>query len=146
MFVRFAQFFQYSCAAIISAFADWTLFWILNKSGIFFVYSQMIARIVGGATSFVVNKYWSFKSPQVRYMFLQSRRFIGLFVLSYFLSNFLLYFFVTWFDVQLYWAKLIGDTICFGLNFFIMKVYVYSPNYSLIKFTRNYINNLVNSD
>jgi putative flippase GtrA len=125
MLKQYKVFNRYSCTAILSAVSDWATFLILNQLGTFFVYNQMIARLVGGFTSFLINKYWSFQSPENTNILIEGRRFTMLFILSYFLSNYLLYIFTEWFSFPLLWAKFIADGICYIVNFFIMKNYVY---------------------
>ena len=137
MLGKHKDFIRYNCTAILSALSDWAIFLILNQFGIFFVYIQMIARLVGGLTSFLVNKYWSFQSPGKAVILVQGRRFIMLFFFSYFLSNYLLYLFVQIFNFPLYWAKLMADGICYITNFFVMKGYVYFEGRSISRFLRN---------
>lgn len=138
---KYKNFIRYNCTAVLSALSDWATFVLLNQFGIFFVYSQMIARLVGGITSFSINKYWSFHSPGTTHLLLQGRRFIMLFIFSYFLSNFLLYLFVQWLSFPLYWAKLMADGTCYITNFFIMRSYVYDADRSLSRFMRNFVVN-----
>jgi putative flippase GtrA len=132
-------FIRYNCTAIISSLSDWISFWILHQFGFFFVYSQMIARLIGGLTSFTINKYWSFKSLENKHFFLEGRRFALLFIFSYSLSNSCLYFLVESLQFQLFWSKLFADGICYFVNFFIMKSYVYVSERSITKYVRNYL-------
>ena len=131
---KYKGFIRYNCAAILSALSDWITFLFLNQLGIFFVYGQMAARLVGGVTSFTINKYWSFQSPGKTHILLHGRRFIMLFIFSYFLSNYLLYLFVEWLSFSLLWAKLMADGICYVINFLIMKSYVYVSGRSISRF------------
>lgn len=125
MLEKHKSFIRYNCSAVLSAFSDWATFLILNQSGLFFVYNQMIARLVGGLSSFSINKCWAFQSPGKTHLLLQGRRFVMLFIFSYFLSNYLLFLFVRKLELSLLWAKLIADGACYITNFFIMKNYVY---------------------
>jgi putative flippase GtrA len=141
MLEKYKSLIRFNCTAILSAFSDWVTFLILNQLGVFFVYSQMVARLVGGVTSFAVNKYWVFQSPRKTHLLLQGRRFIMLFIFSYFLSNYLLYFLVQWLRFPLLWAKLMADGVCYIANFFIMKNYVYFAERSISRSVKEFMCN-----
>ena len=141
MLEQYKGFTRYNCTAILSAFSDWATFLILNQFGVFFVYNQMTARLVGGFTSFSINKYWSFQHPGKSNILLEGRRFIMLFIFSYFLSNCLLYLFAQWLKFPLLWAKLMADGICYITNFIIMKNYVYIADRSISRSLKNFIFN-----
>jgi putative flippase GtrA len=138
---QYKGFIRYNCAAILAALSDWATFLILNQLGVFFIYSQMIARLVGGVASYTINKNWSFQNPGRAHVFLHGRRFIMLFIFSYFLSNYLLYVFVQWSKLSLYWAKLMADGVCYITNYYVMKTYVYVENRSVSRFLRDFISN-----
>jgi putative flippase GtrA len=141
MLNKYKGFIRYNCAAVFSLFTDWLTFLTLNQLGIFFVYNQMIARLVGGLTSFSVNKYWAFQSPEKTYIFLQGRRFMMLFIFSYFLSNYLLYFFANRLGFSIFWVKLMADGVCYITNFFIMKNYVYFSGRSISRSLKDFMSN-----
>tara|TARA_B100000315_G_scaffold249883_1_gene281781 strand:- start:2096 stop:2536 length:441 start_codon:yes stop_codon:yes gene_type:complete len=132
-------FIKYNCTAILAAFSDWVTFLILHWLGIFFVYNQMIARLVGGATSFILNKNWSFETPGKSSFLLHGRRFVALFIFSYFLSNLFLYFFVQWLKLPVFGAKLVADSICYITNFFIMKDYIFNADRSISRSLRDFM-------
>ena len=138
MLQKYKKFIRYNCAAIISTLSDWVAFLILYQFGAFFLYSQMTARLVGGITSFYINKNWSFGSPGKANTLLHGRRFIMLFIFSYFLSNYMLYVSVKWLGISLYWAKLAADGFCYIVNYFVMKSYVYIADRSLLRFLQNH--------
>ena len=134
MLKKYKSFIRYNCTAILSFSSDWLVFLILNQFEVFFIYSQMTARLVGGLSSFLINKCWSFKSSLKLQIFLQGRRFIMLFIFSYLLSNYLLFLFVEWLKISLLWSKLMADGTCYIINFFVMKNYVYTTNFEKVRY------------
>ena len=121
-FIR--EFSGFSFAAFCSFFTDIIFFIILNFIGINYLISQSIARLAGGVTSFYINRNLSFKSVNTN-LYLQLKRFIILYFLSYGLSLTLIKFIHQDLNIGLLYAKFISDFFCFLFNFCVMKLYVY---------------------
>jgi putative flippase GtrA len=120
------QFLKYVTVAMLSAASDWAVFaGLLAASGLP-IMAQGTSRIVGGFVSFGINKYWSFQSRRRERTLIEARRFLMLFVVSYFLSL-SLFSALTLIWLSPYWAKLITDTSCFFFNFLMMRFWVYRP-------------------
>jgi putative flippase GtrA len=119
-----AQFVKYVSVALLSAASDWAVFTVLFLTVGTPIVAQATSRIVGAGVSFVVNKYWSFQSPQHRRAIIEAWRFLLLFVASYSLSL-TMFAAMTYSEVAPYLAKLISDTICFFFNFLAMRFWVY---------------------
>ena len=108
--------------AIAATVAEWVAFVALTSVGMTPVAAQMVARIVGGVTSFGLNRQWSFSAQGS--MTVQGRRFLLLYAFSYGLSVSLLWALLR-LGMGSYMAKLVSDFICFGVNFIVMYAYVF---------------------
>ncbi|MBI4688708.1 MAG: GtrA family protein [Nitrospirae bacterium] len=108
-----------------SAAADWLVFMIIHFSGGANMLSQATARITGGLFSFTANRYWSFSSENTRHITVEGRRFILLYIFSYFTSLGLFYLFVNVIGLSIYLGKLLSDITCFIINFIVMNSYVF---------------------
>jgi len=89
----------------------------------------MLSRIVGGLVSFLLNKYWSFRSLEHRAILLEGIRFAILYVFSYMLSIVLVYLLVDRLGFPVYVSKLGSDSTCFVVNFCAMRIYVYASSH-----------------
>jgi putative flippase GtrA len=125
------QFSKYGGVAAGSAFFDYTVFTALLFSGVGAVPAQMVARIAGGVLSFIVNKYWSFGNKKIGGLKTEGRRFLVLYIFSYFLSLAILYLLIEQFEIKPYPAKISADITCFVVNFLVMRGYVFSDNRGL---------------
>ena len=119
-----SEFSGFSFAAFCSLLIDIVFFFILNFMGINYLISQSIARLIGGATSFYINRNLSFNNV-ISKINIQLRRFIILYIVSYCLSLFLIKSIYQNLNIDLIYAKLSSDFICFLFNFCVMKLYVY---------------------
>lgn len=120
------QFSFFSIASIASFLSDIFCFFILTNLGINFISSQCIARLIGGCVSFYINRNFSFRY-QTNKLTSQLQRFILLFILSYCLSLLAINYFHKIINIELFYAKIISDFICFLFNFLMMRIYVYPP-------------------
>jgi putative flippase GtrA len=118
------QFLKYLAVAALAAVSDWALFTVILAAFGAPIPAQATSRIAGGAASFALNKYWSFQSRQIARTFLEARRFLTLFALSYVLSL-SVFSLLAFAGLWPYWAKLIADTLCFLFNFMMMRSWVY---------------------
>jgi putative flippase GtrA len=119
-----AQFIKYVTVAVLSAASDWVVFiavmaWLGQP-----LPAYGTARVVGAVVSFFVNKHWSFESPDSGRTFIEGGRFLLLFAASYTLALTLFSVF-TFGGLNPYWSKLLADTICFFVNFLMMRQWVY---------------------
>ena len=128
----FKQVPQYSVTAVASAVCDWLVFTSLVFIGFNFIFAQMISRIFGGVLAFFLNRSWSFQNIEGHHISIQGRRFFLLYALSYSLSIFLLYVFTEWLHIQGFLSKLVADTLCFAVNFLLMRFYVFGPSEGII--------------
>ena len=115
----------YVLAALVSALSDIATFAFLGQLGLYFIYCQAASRIVGGGTSFLINKHVSFDRHHGR-AFIEMRRFALLYVASYVLSFVLIWLFHGAFGLSLLLAKPMADGACFVFNFAVMRNYVYA--------------------
>ena len=124
----FKQIPRYSATAIASAVFDWLVFASLVFIKFNFIFARMISRVFGGTLAFFMNHSWSFQNIEGHHISIQGRRFLLLYAFSYSLSIFLLYFFTEWLHLQGFLSKVIADTLCFVVNFLLMRFYVFATN------------------
>lgn len=121
-----SRFGPYGSVALLSAGGDWAIFSLLvSLLGAGHLASLMTARIVGGAISFVGNRYWTWGARRQIAITQQGRRFLLLYGFSYALSVALFSLFTVVLRLPPYPAKLITDTACFVVNFVVMHHYVF---------------------
>lgn len=121
------QSFAYISVAVVSAVSDWitfTLIVLLAPTSA--LTAQAIARIVGGAVSFSINRHWSFREQQGCGFSTETRRFLVLYAFSYVLSLLTLYLCIRVAALNTFGSKLFADGLCFVVNFLVMKTYVFS--------------------
>ena len=118
------QFLKYVTVAALSAASDWLVFIVIMATVGRPLPAYGSARIVGAIVSFFVNKHWSFQSPDHRRTVVEGSRFILLFAASYSLAL-TMFFVFTRGGFNPYWSKLVADTICFFVNFLMMRHWVY---------------------
>ena len=119
------EFILYILIAVASAAVDFTIFSVL----VFFVdfeaiLCQGISRILGGVTSFALNKNITFNGGQGNIK-VETRRFLLLYGVSYVLSLSLFGFWNKVLLIAPLIAKILSDSLCALFNFFAMKFYVY---------------------
>ena len=94
----------------------------------------MVARIAGGLTSFLSNRYWTWGANRHITLTQQGRRFVLLYVLSYALSVVLFQMLTEVFMLISLLSKLATDIACFAINFMAMNFYVYHARSGLGRF------------
>jgi len=119
-----SQILKYLIVAVLAAGSDWVIFASLMTMFGSPTAAQAVSRIVGGITSFSINKYWSFRSRELAQTLIEGPRFVALFIVSYLISLSLISL-LTYVLISPYWAKLATDTICFFFNFGMMRFWVY---------------------
>jgi putative flippase GtrA len=129
----------YISVAGLAAGSDWLLFtlisWVLPTWDVLF--AQAPARMLGGAVAFTMHRNWSFRDQQGRGLTTEARRFLGLYVFSFILSMATLYLLVDVFAINRFWGKAFADTLCFVVNFIVMKIYVFADARSLAHAAEN---------
>jgi putative flippase GtrA len=118
--------------AVTSAGFDMAVFSTL----VFFVeiepiFSQGISRVMGGLTSFGLNKLVTFKNKESKTS-VEVRRFLILYSVSYLLSLTLFSLLDRVLLMGVFISKILSDGICFLLNFVAMKLYVYRNTRGLL--------------
>lgn len=121
--LRFGKFIS---VAVLAAASDWVLFSILvSLLGMPELGSLMAARVLGGVVSFLSNRHWTWESNRHIALTQQGRRFLALYALSYAVSVGLFSALNEGLGIPAYPAKLITDSLCFGINFLVMQAYVF---------------------
>ncbi|TNC94023.1 MAG: hypothetical protein FD119_3516 [Stygiobacter sp.] len=133
--LRFAS---YSSVAALSAGSDWLTFAILmDVLGLGNYASLAIARVVGGLTSFLVNRNVTWHGTRSLAVTRQGRRFLVLYVFSFGLSLGLFILLGDILRLNPYAAKLVTDLSCFVVNFLVMNSYVYNERSGPIGWLRS---------
>jgi len=131
----------YVLAALASALSDFLVFVTLVSLKVHYIPSQCISRLVGGVVSFVINKNFSFKS-ETSNSFIEIRRFLFLYAISYFLSIFNLWFIHNVLNAPVLVAKIITDGLGFIINFVLMRIYVFANVRGIIFHLKSVFNKL----
>jgi putative flippase GtrA len=130
-----ARFVSYCSVALLAAGVDWLVFMVLISAfGLWPLSSLMVARIAGGLTSFLSNRYWTWGANRQITLTQQGRRFVLLYVLSYTLSVALFRLLTEVFLLIPLLSKLATDISCFVINFMLMNFYVYHARVGLARF------------
>jgi putative flippase GtrA len=118
----------YVSVAGLSALSDWMVFTALSwfVPGQDVVLAQATARLTGGLVAFLLHRSWSFGHQQGHGLDVEARRFLTLYVFSFCLSIATVFVLVDLLDANRYWSKAAADTLCFVVNFIVMKFYVFS--------------------
>lgn len=118
----------YITVAALSAASDWLVFtlisWFFPSADV--VFAQGPARLTGGLVAFVLHRLWSFKDQEGQGLGTEAGRFMALYVFSFCLSLAAIYVMVDLIGVNRYVGKAFADVMCFVVNFFVMKYYVFA--------------------
>ncbi len=115
---------RYLSVAVQSALSDWVVFTALVLVGAPELAAQGAGRAAGGVWSFLANKLWAFGSRDRTRFGGEALRFLVLYAFSYGLSLTLF----AWLSEPIgpWVAKLVADTTCFGVNFVVMRAWVFA--------------------
>jgi len=84
------QFLKYLAAGALAFGTEYGLYFFLFRcAGLFFLTANIFAMTAGFAVSFLLNRYWSFRSRDP--FFNQLIKYTGLFIINLFLSSSLIY-------------------------------------------------------
>lgn len=117
---------RYLTTAVASAGADWLVFKLLGWLGVGPLGAQAVSRIVGGVTSFGLNKTWTYGSAATGRTRLEVVRFGVLYAFSYVLSLGTLHVAVAVLGLPVDPSKLFADGLCFVVNFVVMRAWVFA--------------------
>lgn len=119
------QFVKYGISGCLSFVVEFSIY-----SGLTLLFPKITVLIPNSAAmfvsfwvSFLLNKYWSFKSPGS--FMKQLTKFVILFFINLAASNLMLYFMVTVGGMNKYIAKLISIAVIVCWNFIIYKKVIY---------------------
>ena len=133
----FLRFGQYSSVALAAAAADWLAFAaMVSLLDVRHLTGLLVARVLGGAVSFLGNRHWTWGNNQRISLTQQGRRFLLLYGFSYGLSVALFSLLIGAGRLPPYPAKLATDIACFVVNFLVMNAYVFHRRQGLSRLTR----------
>lgn len=131
----------YAAVAGLSAASDWVVFtlisWWLPATDV--VLTQGVARLTGGVVAFALHRAWSFRNQDGAGIGIEARRFLALYIFSFCLSLATVYVLVDLFGFNRYLSKGVADSLCFVVNFFVMKFYVFASTGALKKLARHFV-------
>lgn len=120
--------FAYVSVAGLSALSDWLVFtglsWTMPGQDV--VVAQGTARLTGGLVAFLLHRHWSFGHRQGPGLDVEARRFLALYIFSFCISIASVFILVDLLGANRYWSKAAADTLCFIVNFLVMKFYVFA--------------------
>lgn len=122
----FASAMKYVNVAIASAVVDWLVFLtLLEIMYLSSYFALVVARLFGGATSFIFNRLWTFNSLEMPAK-KQATRFILLYLISLTLAFFMFIILNKLFVFDTFVSKIVTDGVIFIFNFFVMRFWVYT--------------------
>jgi putative flippase GtrA len=119
-----AQFEKYVISGLISAGTEYTVLLVLTElAGLWYILSNTIAYVSGFWLSFLLNRFWSFKSKGniLRQLLL----YCILFVFNLLLTNSLLYFLTSIIGIPYMISKIFVMGVAVMWNFIIYKKIIY---------------------
>jgi putative flippase GtrA len=118
----------YMSVAGLSAVSDWLVFtlisWLTPERDV--VFAQAVARLTGGLVAFLLHRSWSFRDQQGLGLGTEAGRFLALYAFSFTLSLATVYVLVDLLGFNRFLSKAFADTLCFVVNFFVMKLWVFN--------------------
>lgn len=131
--------FAYVSVAVIAALSDWVVFslisWFFPERDV--VFAQINARLTGGLVAFLMHRAWSFRDQQGLGLTTEAGRFLALYVFSFCLSVGTVWLLVDHLELNRFGSKAFADTLCFVVNFVVMKLYVFSDSRSVAGAPKN---------
>jgi putative flippase GtrA len=125
----------YISVAGAAAVSDWIIFalisWLSPARDV--VFAQAVARLTGGLVAFALHRTWSFREQQGLGLTTEAGRFLALYVFSFCVSLGTVYVLVDMLDFNRYLSKAFADTLCFIVNFIVMKLWVFNASPTLTK-------------
>jgi len=118
------QFIKYIASGLLSAAAEYSLLIILTEyAGLWYLISNSIGYITGFWLSFLLNRFWSFKSREnfLKQLMLYSI----LFVINFILTNALMYLLTSYFGILYMVSKIFVMGAVVMWNFIIFKKIIY---------------------
>lgn len=117
------QFFKYLISGTLAFMLEYSSFYILNKLGLWYVYSNSMAMVLGFFLSFFLNRNWSFKSQKNTLK--QILMYGILFIINMGISNGLMFIFIEKLYILPPLAKLMAIGILVLWNFIIYKKVIF---------------------
>ena len=111
------QFIKFCIVGIANTLLDYAVYLFFTRIfGFYFLYANIISTIAGMTSSFIFNKYWTFKNREKDFK-KQYLKFVIVNVIYFFLYNGIFYCLVEIFGIYDLIAKIIAVFICIFWNF-----------------------------
>lgn len=122
----FHHIFRYAQVGLLNAAVDFGIYWVLtHAAGVHPLVANIVSRGAGGATGFVLNKYWTFGNPGKGPVVRELGKFWLVFGVSLVASEALVGVFYTGLGLSAMMAKFTAEGILLVFNFFALRHWVY---------------------
>ncbi|AYD40466.1 GtrA family protein [Clostridium fermenticellae] len=119
---------RFSTTGVINTLIDFLVFTICNSVfNIYYTISQVIGYSFGVINSFIFNKKWTFeKNSSNKRISHELTQFIAVNLISLIITLFLIKYLVSYFNLNVYVAKIIVTLIAQVINFILYKFWVFN--------------------
>ena len=121
----YRQFIKFCIIGTLNTVIDYSVYLLLNRVfDIYFLYANIMAIAVAMTSSFVFNKYWTFRNHEKKIKS-QSLKFVIVNIVYFFLNNsivFVLASYLAFYDI---FAKIIATIVCLFWNFFANRYWTF---------------------
>jgi len=113
----YRQFIKFCIIGAVNTIIDYSIYLLLNRVfGLYFLYANIIAIIVAMTSSFIFNKYWTFRNNEKKIRS-QSIKFIIVNIIYFFLNNFIVFALANYLAVYDILAKITATIVGLFWNF-----------------------------
>lgn len=117
---------RYLISGGTATFTDLVLLFLLtNVAHIWYLTSSVLALVGGFAVSFVLQKFWTFRSHSMRGVHLQLSMHVSLSLLNIVINTVLMYVFVQFVFLPYLVAQFLAAGLLACANFFIYRRYIF---------------------
>jgi putative flippase GtrA len=113
----YKQFIKFCIIGALNTIIDYAIYLLLNRVyGLYFLYANIIAITVAMTSSFIFNKYWTFRNNEKKIP-IQSVKFIIVNVIYFFLNNSIVFALANYFAIYDILAKIAATIVGLFWNF-----------------------------
>jgi putative flippase GtrA len=106
---------------------DFTVFFLLNLSGIYYLFAQVLSYLAGVINSFFFNRKWTFRMSHKTNL-TEFAKFFSVNCLSLLVSSSLLYILYDKNHLDIWHAKITATGVGFAVNFIGSRIWVFAEN------------------
>ncbi|MFC1598730.1 GtrA family protein [Patescibacteria group bacterium] len=121
----YKQFIKFCIIGAVNTIIDYAVYLLLNRVyGVYFLYANIIAITVAMSSSFIFNKYWTFRNNEKKIP-IQSAKFVIVNVLYFFLNNSIVFALANYLAVYDILAKIVATIAGLFWNFFANRYWTF---------------------